>query len=70
MNKLIGASLLGLAAVLIGCDSANNTESDAQATQVPASSAAPEAASVTTFEKAARFTSFRYEGESQEKVTG
>lgn len=69
MNKLIGASLLGLAAVLIGCDSANNTESDAQATQVPASSAAPEAASVTTFEKAARFTSFRYEGESQEKVT-
>jgi xylan 1,4-beta-xylosidase len=69
MNKLIGASLLGLAAVLIGCDSANNTESDAQATQVPASSAAPEAASITTFEKAARFTSFRYEGESQEKVT-
>ena len=69
MNKLIGASLLGLAAVLIGCDSANNTEPGAQAPQVPASSAAPEAASGALFEKAARFTSFRYEGESQEKVT-
>ena len=69
MNKLIGASLLGLAAVLIGCDSANNTESDAQVTQATASSAAPEAASGTTFKKTARFTSFHYEGESQEKVT-
>ncbi|HTF86746.1 MAG TPA: glycoside hydrolase family 43 protein [Cellvibrio sp.] len=69
MNKLIGASLLGLAAVLIGCDSANNTEPGAQAPQVPASSAAPEAASGTTFKKTARFTSFHYEGESQEKVT-
>ena len=69
MNKLIGASLLGLAAVLIGCDSANNTESDAQVTQATASSAAPEAASGALSDKTARFTSFRYEGESQEKVT-
>ena len=69
MNKLIGASLLGLAAVLIGCDSANNTEPGAQATQATASSAAPEAASGPLSEKTARFTSFRYEGESQEKVT-
>jgi xylan 1,4-beta-xylosidase len=69
MNKLIGVSLLGLAAVLIGCDSANNTEPGAQVTQAPASSAMPEAASGTNIKKTARFTSFRYEGESQEKVT-
>lgn len=69
MNKLIGASLLGLAAVLIGCDSANNTEPGAQVTQATASSAALEAASGALSDKTARFTSFRYEGESQEKVT-
>lgn len=67
MKKLIGAPILGLAALLIGCDSTNNTNENVQATQSPASLTASEAAGGA--EKTARFSSFTYEGESQEKVT-
>src|SRR5690606_9952757 len=66
MNKFIGAPLIGLAALLIGCDSTKDTNENAQATQTPATSSV---SSVAAVEKTARFSSFTYEGESQEKVT-
>lgn len=69
MNKLIGAPILGLAALLIGCDSTKNTDENVQVTQAPASAAVSESASSAASEKSARFTSFSYAGESQEKVT-
>lgn len=68
MNKFIGAPLLGLAALLIGCDS-NNTNENVQTTQAPASVAVVESPSSAASEKTARFSSFTYAGESQEKVT-
>src|SRR5690606_41385147 len=68
MKKLLGAPILGLAALLIGCDS-NNTEQSTQSTEASTNSAVSEAASGATFEKAARFTSCSCQGESQEKVT-
>src|SRR5690606_27107379 len=69
MNKFIGAPLIGLAALLIGCGSSTNTNENGQTTQAPASAAAVESASSPAAEKTARFSSFTYEGESQEKVT-
>jgi xylan 1,4-beta-xylosidase len=61
MKKLIAAPLMGLAALLIGCDSANTTSDTSNSTAAAVSSPAAE--------KTARFTQFIYQGESQEKVT-
>src|SRR5690606_6626234 len=69
MKKFIGAPLIGLAALLIGCDSSTNTNENPPTTQAPASAAVSESPSSAVSEKTARFSSFTYEGESQEKVT-
>src|SRR5690606_13282181 len=61
MKKLIAAPLMGLAALLSGCDSTNTTSETSNSTAAAVSSPAAE----TT----ARFTQFVYQGESQEKVT-
>ena len=61
MKKLIAAPLMGLAALLSGCDSANTTSDASNSTAAAVSSPAAE--------KTARFTQFIYQGESQEKVT-
>ena len=61
MKKLIAAPLMGLAALLIGCDSGKTTSEASNSTAAAISSPATE--------KTARFTQFIYQGESQEKVT-
>jgi xylan 1,4-beta-xylosidase len=66
MKKLLSAPLLGLTAFLIGCDSNTTTQTSPAAL---AGGETSELASSAALVKTARFTSFSYEGESQEKVT-
>ncbi len=69
MKKIIAAPLMGLAALLIGCDSTQAPQETAQATPAAATSAAIEPTTGAAAEKTARFARFTYQGESQEKVT-
>lgn len=65
MRKMTLLPVMGLVALLAGCDSANDRTEAPQASSSPGDSSSEEAASTVS----AQFTSFSYEGESQEQVS-
>lgn len=65
MRKVIALPVMGLVALLAGCDSTSDTIQEKQASSNRSDASSQEAASTVS----ARFTSFSYEGESQEQVT-
>ncbi len=64
MKKMILLPVMGLVALLAGCDSTNESPQNEQATSTQDAAPPQEAPSSVS----ARFTSFTYEGESQEQV--
>ncbi|WP_347332777.1 glycoside hydrolase family 43 protein [Marinimicrobium locisalis] len=65
MRKVISLPVMGLVALLAGCDSTRDSSQEQQASSSLGDSSAQAATSTVS----ARFTSFSYEGESQEQVT-
>lgn len=64
MNKIIGVPVLGLIALLSGCGSTSESAQEGRALSSHSTSSAREARSPVT----AQFTSFSYQGQSQEQV--
>jgi len=65
MNKIMTMPVVALVALLAGCNSSHDSPQETQASSSPPGYSPQEAASTVS----ARFTSFSYEGESQEQVT-